>query len=130
MLPGYLTTVTRFSKFLALILFILLPILGFSYGRHYQNRINNFKTIFPSPPEGTACTLEAKLCPDGSAVGREPPDCEFAPCPPVNEETQDQNEGQFCGGIAGIMCPERYFCQYDGDYPDASGYCASVDNDK
>jgi len=28
-----------------------------------------------------ACTKEAKLCPDGSAVGRVAPDCEFAPCP-------------------------------------------------
>jgi len=29
----------------------------------------------------TACTEEAKLCPDGSAVGRTGPNCEFAPCP-------------------------------------------------
>ena len=29
----------------------------------------------------TACTLEAKLCPDGSAVGRTGPNCEFAKCP-------------------------------------------------
>lgn len=28
-----------------------------------------------------ACTLDAKLCPDGSYVSRIPPDCEFAPCP-------------------------------------------------
>lgn len=32
-------------------------------------------------PSGRACTLEAKLCPDGSAVGRVGPNCEFAPCP-------------------------------------------------
>jgi hypothetical protein len=31
--------------------------------------------------EGTFCTLDAKLCPDGSYVGRVPPSCEFAPCP-------------------------------------------------
>ena len=28
-----------------------------------------------------ACTMEAKLCPDGSAVGRVGPNCEFATCP-------------------------------------------------
>ncbi len=28
-----------------------------------------------------ACTQEAKLCPDGSAVGRTGKNCEFAPCP-------------------------------------------------
>lgn len=27
------------------------------------------------------CTMDAKICPDGSAVGRQWPDCEFAPCP-------------------------------------------------
>lgn len=31
--------------------------------------------------EPVFCTLEAKLCPDGSAVGRVGPNCEFAPCP-------------------------------------------------
>ncbi|MFH0952636.1 MAG: hypothetical protein V1838_05695 [Patescibacteria group bacterium] len=30
-----------------------------------------------------ACTEEAKLCPDGSAVGRTGPNCEFAACPEV-----------------------------------------------
>jgi len=28
-----------------------------------------------------ACTMEAKICSDGSAVGRTGPNCEFAPCP-------------------------------------------------
>ncbi len=28
-----------------------------------------------------ACTMEAKLCPDGSYVGRSGPQCEFSPCP-------------------------------------------------
>lgn len=31
--------------------------------------------------EQVACTMDAKLCPDGSAVGRQGPNCEFAPCP-------------------------------------------------
>lgn len=35
----------------------------------------------PVGPAGIACTMEAKLCPDGSAVGRTGPHCEFAPCP-------------------------------------------------
>ena len=28
-----------------------------------------------------ACTMEAMVCPDGSAVGRTGPNCTFAPCP-------------------------------------------------
>lgn len=35
----------------------------------------------PQPPEGQVCTRDAKVCPDGSAVGRTGPNCEFAPCP-------------------------------------------------
>jgi hypothetical protein len=33
--------------------------------------------------EQAACTMEAKMCPDGSFVGRVPPTCEFAECPAV-----------------------------------------------
>jgi len=31
--------------------------------------------------EPKACTEEAKICPDGSAVVRSGPNCDFAPCP-------------------------------------------------
>lgn len=31
--------------------------------------------------EATFCTMDAKICPDGSYVGRIPPTCEFAACP-------------------------------------------------
>ncbi len=35
------------------------------------------------PPSGgdVQCTMDAKICPDGSSVGRTGPNCEFAPCP-------------------------------------------------
>ncbi len=36
--------------------------------------------------EPVACTEDARICPDGSAVGRVPPDCEFAPCPKTVQE--------------------------------------------
>ncbi len=35
----------------------------------------------PRKAGGFQCTMEAKVCPDGSAVGRTGPRCEFAPCP-------------------------------------------------
>jgi hypothetical protein len=54
-----------------------------------------------------ACTMEAKICPDGSAVGRNPKNnCEFDACPVVKDEstgilcTQDVKEcadGSFVG---------------------------------
>jgi hypothetical protein len=71
-------------------------------------------------PKEIACTADAQLCPDGSAVGRVPPHCDFAPCP------QGKPPGQtdiFCGGIAGVLCPEEMTCKLDGDYPDAGGTC-------
>jgi hypothetical protein len=36
-----------------------------------------------TPPVGdmVMCTMDAKICPDGSAVGRQGPRCEFAACP-------------------------------------------------
>lgn len=34
-----------------------------------------------NPTQTTACTMDAKICPDGSAVGRSGSKCEFAPCP-------------------------------------------------
>lgn len=37
----------------------------------------------PLPPEQVGCTMEAKICPDGSSVGRSGPNCEFAECPIV-----------------------------------------------
>lgn len=45
--------------------------------------------VTPKPftsTEPIACTMEAKICPDGSAVGRTGPKCEFAACPAVNTE--------------------------------------------
>lgn len=36
-------------------------------------------------PQEVACTLEAMICPDGSAVGRTGPNCEFEKCPEIPE---------------------------------------------
>lgn len=119
-LPKELTTVTPLSKTIALILFILLPILSFFLGMNYQKVIENKAAVTSTPTPGVFCTMEAKICPDGSAVGRSGPNCEFAPCPTL---TKTNNQKGFCGGIAGIKCPEGYICQLDGNYPDAAGTC-------
>ena len=44
-----------------------------------------------------------------------------------NELEEETNpEGQFCGGIANIACPEGYECKLDGKYPDAGGKCIKL----
>jgi len=37
--------------------------------------------------------------------------------------TTPEAKGQFCGGIAGVACPDGYSCKLDGNYPDAGGTC-------
>lgn len=37
-------------------------------------------------PSQQACPADAKLCPDGSSVGRTGPNCEFAACPEIKDE--------------------------------------------
>ncbi len=44
--------------------------------------LNVWHSVGRAPkPIGQVCTLEAKICPDGSAVGRAGPECAFAACP-------------------------------------------------
>ncbi len=65
------------SLIAGVVLIILLGIGGFIY-RNVAERTGG-----PGP---TACTADAKLCPDGSGVGRTGPACEFAPCAFPNVE--------------------------------------------
>ena len=118
-LPKALTTVTPLSKSVALFLFIALPISAFLFGMKYQLLLEESNTPIPFFPPAKACTLEAKLCADGSSVGRVGPNCEFAPCPTPSS----LKPVQFCGGIAGKVCPGGFTCKYDGTYPDAGGIC-------
>lgn len=50
-----------------------------------------------------ACTQEAKLCPDGSAVGRTGPNCEFAPCPSKEPTACTMQYDPVCASVA-VQC--------------------------
>lgn len=122
-LPKELTTVTTLSKTVAFVMFITLPLIAFFFGMRYQTIITEENYAHPPPLttsptiEPISCTMDAKVCPDGSAVGRVAPNCEFEKCPTVPQTPT------FCGGIAGQTCPNGYYCKYDGSYPDAGGTC-------
>lgn len=46
------------------------------------------RPVSPLPnDDGVFCTQEAKLCPDGSYVGRTGPNCEFTACPEISYQT-------------------------------------------
>lgn len=49
----------------------------------YRNAVEQPRVVGQEP---VACTLEAKLCPDGTSVGRSGPSCAFAACPLPNVE--------------------------------------------
>lgn len=66
------------SRTLVVTLLIIAVVSLFAVGYLLGRATNNP----PSPPSDMgSCTMEAKICPDGSAVGREGPDCAFAECP-------------------------------------------------
>ena len=50
-----------------------------------------------------ACTEDAKICPDGTAVGRIPPLCEFAPCPSEGGLEASWQTGYFVPATTGMM---------------------------
>jgi len=57
------------------------------------------------------CTMEAKICPDGSAVGRIAPNCEFAECPEIKHDSKKligDNGEHFCSEAdkAKEVCPQ------------------------
>lgn len=62
-----------------LLIVFLMAVLGLC-GFFIYSRINLTGSTSPIPNQ-IACTQEAKLCPDGSSVGRSGPKCEFAACP-------------------------------------------------
>lgn len=72
---------------IGILLFIFLVGLGGYFLGKNSNTPANISTPTPSNSEEKACTLEAKICPDGTSVGRVGPNCEFAPCPTVKSST-------------------------------------------
>lgn len=62
-----------------IVLIIVIGVAGFLYR-------NTMERPDAQAPEQVACTMEAKLCPDGTSVGRQGPNCEFAACPVGNVE--------------------------------------------
>ncbi|MDB9944386.1 META domain-containing protein [bacterium] len=50
-----------------------------------MNQTQNSEEIIEDDTTPVACTMEAKICPDGTSVGRTGPNCEFSPCPEVEE---------------------------------------------
>lgn len=68
----------RLLIFIFLIFVVILSIFGITTIRQH---ILPTQDATANGNETGVCTLEAKICPDGSSVGRSGQNCEFAPCP-------------------------------------------------
>lgn len=65
----------------AIILIIISLTAGVFVWKYYQlSQISSVPILVPIK-EKQACTMEAKLCPDGTYVSRSGPNCEFTACP-------------------------------------------------
>lgn len=56
--------------------------------------------------QNRGCTMEAKVCSDGSTVGRTGPNCEFAACPAVSTSTPTSGGGgilPYDSGVRGAV---------------------------
>lgn len=74
-----LLTIVNFYKISKLATYLLLPyILWVSFAGYLNYSIWQLQINAPEP---VACTMDAKLCSDGSYVGRIAPKCDFAACP-------------------------------------------------
>jgi len=69
------------NRILILSLIAVILVLG---GLLYIYNPEPFEYKNPKEEKPVFCTMDAKLCPDGSYVGRIPPNCEFAACPTGN----------------------------------------------
>lgn len=68
------------SKKTIAILLVILILITVIIVRISKKPISNSSSK-PTEDNQVVCTMEAKLCPDGSSVGRSGPKCEFTSCP-------------------------------------------------
>jgi len=66
---------------LILIVLIVGAVFIFGTGKQASAPLPDTNALPNEDTDQVVCTMEAKLCPDGSYVGRSGPKCEFAACP-------------------------------------------------
>ncbi|MFA6383427.1 MAG: Gmad2 immunoglobulin-like domain-containing protein [Parcubacteria group bacterium] len=75
---------TQIKTWIGLAVVIIAALLaGFFVWYSQKNYVINYVPVSPPEKIQRACTEEAKICPDGSAVGRTGLNCEFASCPEI-----------------------------------------------
>lgn len=98
------------SKLPWIIIIILLVLVGIFGGYFVLNQMKQNQTPTPAPDQ-KACSQEAKICPDGSGVGREGPNCEFAACPatPASSSADTSNWKTYSGDKFTFKYPQKFY---------------------
>lgn len=99
-----------------------------------QDSLNHVSALNYTVSNGsTACTEDAKQCPDGSSVSRVAPNCEFAACPDDNDDNSDNNDSNDDAGTGGVTvkgcnlsCSSNSECETD--HRCYNGQCRLVTN--
>ncbi len=114
---------TKTVYLISVVVFILGVLIGAIIVSVYRTE-NNLITGGP-----IACTMEAKICPDGSSVGRSGPNCEFTQCPEIKvSNTTDGNNGGSAqststipGNPGATACSMEALACPDGSFVSRSG---------
>lgn len=85
--------------------------------------VENPKPIDNRDGGAIACTMDAKMCPDGSYVGRSGPKCEFTACPGPSEQGVALGQKTVIAGISitplevisDSRCPVDVTCVWAGE---------------
>jgi len=93
--------------------------------------------VVPQPrgPMPAFCTEEAKICPDGSAVGRTGPNCEFAPCTLGGKDYCETDEDCICDGIDTqtgncFVGSRNYYDLFVNQEQDCPDFCTGIAGDR
>lgn len=98
---------TKFLFFVS-ILFLLFLAAGLLISNSLLRNSDNNISI----EEIAVCTMDAKMCPNGSAVGRDGANnCEFFPCP---SSSNNEDEAIFCTQDV-IECPDGSYVGRDSN---------------
>ncbi len=78
------------------------------------------------------CTMDVKICPDGSAVGRIAPDCEFASCPELGKDYCETVNDCVCQGIDTetndcFVGNKNYYDIFVDKETECSDFCTGID---
>ncbi len=112
-------------KFVSIFAVLFIVLVGVAGAFYFYPSLGSPVAVVPDTP--VACTEEAKVCPDGSSVGRTGPDCEFAACPGTPSVTEGTtaalNQKIFTGGVfitpldvvSDSRCPVDVTCVWAGE---------------